>query len=276
MTYCVGMRVKAGLVIISDTRTNAGIDNISIYNKLHVLAEDGDRLVVCASAGSLSTTQTMLSMLAEGLVPESDDLPRRTVSMMPSMFRVAQLVGEATGAAWRHTVETLSGTNISAGVSLLLGGRIGDGPLALYLVYSQGNFIECQPDAPYAQVGELKYGKPILDRALNWETSLDEAVKVGLISFDSTMRSNLSVGPPLDLIVIPEDHESRVIRMRIGAEDPYFRQLSADWGRLMNESRQQIADPPFMTMLSDTSRAGDFPGGGSVASEADALRAAEA
>lgn len=276
MTYCVGMRVKAGLVIISDTRTNAGIDNISIYNKLHVLADSEDRLVVCASAGSLSTTQTMLSMLAEGLAPESDDLPRRTVDMMPSMFRVAQLVGEATGAAWRSTVETLSGTTISAGVSLLLGGRVGDGPLALYLVYSQGNFIECQPDAPYAQVGELKYGKPILDRALNWETSLDEAVKVGLISFDSTMRSNLSVGPPLDLTVIPEDRSQRVVRMRIGADDPYFRQLSADWGRLMNESRQQIADPPFMALASSQASGSQSATESAIHSEGDALRMDEA
>jgi putative proteasome-type protease len=129
---------------------------------------------------------------------------------------------------------------------LLLGGRIGDGPLMLYLIYSQGNFIECQPDSPYAQIGELKYGKPMLDRALHWDSPLDEAVKVGLISFDSTMRSNLSVGPPLDLIVIPEDRAQAVIRRRIQSDDPYFNQLSSEWGRLLNEARQQIPDPPFM------------------------------
>ena len=246
MTYCVGMRPKSGLVIIADTRTNAGIDNISIYNKLHVLAEDDDRLIVVASAGSLSVTQSMLSMLAEGLVPENDDSPRRTVAIMPTMFRAAQLVGEALSDAWRQISKVLEGTSINADVSLLLGGRIGDGPLMLYLIYSQGNFIECQPDSPYAQIGELKYGKPMLDRALHWDSPLDEAVKVGLISFDSTMRSNLSVGPPLDLIVIPEDRAQKVVRLRITEGDPYFTKLSNEWGRMLNEARQAIPDPPFM------------------------------
>ena len=246
MTYCVGMRPKSGLVIIADTRTNAGIDNISIYNKLHVLAEDEERLIVVASAGSLSVTQSMLSMLAEGLAPDAEDAPRRTVGTMTTMFRVAQLVGEALSISWRQISKTLEDTGINADVSLLLGGRIGDGPLMLYLVYSQGNFIECQPDSPYAQIGELKYGKPMLDRALHWDSPLDEAVKVGLISFDSTMRSNLSVGPPLDLIVIPEDRAQKVVRLRITEGDPYFTQLSNEWGRMLNEARQAIPDPPFM------------------------------
>ena len=159
MTYCVGMRPKAGLVIISDTRTNAGIDNISTYNKLHVLADDGDRLIVAASAGSLSVTQSMLSMLAEGLDPEGHDdaeAPRRKVADMPTMFRVAKLVGEALADARKDIGKTLQGSGINADVSLLLGGRIGDGPLMLYLVYSEGNFIECQRDSPYGQIGELK------------------------------------------------------------------------------------------------------------------------
>ena len=199
-----------------------------------------------ASAGSLSVTQSMLSMLAEGLTPEVEDAPRRTVALMPTMFRVAQLVGEALSDAWRQISKTLAGTKINADVSLLLGGRIGDGPLMLYLIYSQGNFIECQPDSPYAQIGELKYGKPMLDRALTWDSPLDEAVKVGLISFDSTMRSNLSVGPPLDLVVIPEDRSKKIVRRRIQEGDAYFGQLSAEWGRLLNEARQQIPDPPFM------------------------------
>jgi putative proteasome-type protease len=246
MTYCVGMRPKAGLVIISDTRTNAGIDNISIYNKLHMLADDGERLIVCASAGSLSVTQSMLSMLQEGLAPLDDESPRRTVGVQPTMFRVAQLVGEALSIAWRDISATLKGTGINADVSLLLGGRIGDGPLMLYLIYSQGNFIECQPDAPYAQIGELKYGKPMLDRALSWTSPLDEAVKVGLISFDSTMRSNLSVGPPLDLIAIHEDRSKPVIRRRIQSDDEYFTALSREWGRLLNEAREHVPDPPFM------------------------------
>ena len=246
MTYCVGMRPEAGLVMIADTRTNAGIDNISTYKKLHMLADNKDRIIVCASAGSLSVTQSMLSMLVEGLEPREADEPRRRVEDMPTMFRVAQLVGEALALARRDIGKVLQGTSINGDVSLLLGGRIGEGPLMLYLVYSEGNFIECQRDSPYAQIGELKYGKPILDRALQWESPLDEAVKVGLISFDSTMRSNLSVGRPLDMIVIPDDRATPIIHRRIDENDAYFNDLSANWGRLMNESRQQIADPPFM------------------------------
>ncbi len=246
MTYCVGLLVKDGMVLISDTRTNAGIDNISIYKKLHTLCEDDGRLIVLASAGSLSVTQSMLSMLEEGM-PALDDsgVPRR-VANQPTMFRVAQLVGEAVTVARRQIGQTLEGTKINAGISLLLGGRIGDGPLALYLIYGEGNFIECQPDAPFLQIGELKYGKPILDRALAYKTTLDEAVKVALISFDSTIRSNLSVGRPLDLIVVPSDSKTPVIRRRIETDDRYFDELSGDWGRLLNESRMAIADPPFL------------------------------
>jgi putative proteasome-type protease len=246
MTYCVGMLPSAGLVLIADTRTNAGIDNISIYKKLHVLADSDDRLVVLASAGSLSVTQSMLSMLEEGLAPDEEGGPLRTVATAPTMFRAAAMVGEALAAARKAIGHVLAGSSINAGVSLLLGGRIGDGPLKLYLVYDEGNFIECSPESPFLQIGELKFGKPILDRVLALDSPLDEAVKVGLLSFDSTIRSNLSVGPPLDLMVIPVDREAKVIRRRIEEGDPYFSMLSSEWGRLLNEARQQIPDPPFL------------------------------
>lgn len=246
MTYCVGLLVKAGLVIIADTRTNAGIDNISTYRKLHVLAEDDERLIVVASAGSLSVTQSMLSSLKEGLPCLDDTGIPRTVSTAHTMFRVAQLVGEALSQSRRSIGQTLEGTKISANASILLGGRIGDGPLALYQIYPEGNFIECQPDAPFLQIGELKYGKPILDRALHWNSPLDEAVKVALMSFDSTMRSNLSVGLPFDLIAMPTDRDASVVQRRIESDDGYFRKLSTEWGRLLNEARAEIPDPPFM------------------------------
>jgi putative proteasome-type protease len=251
MTYCLGMRTKAGIVLIADTRTNAGIDNISTFRKLHTLAETPDRIIVCASAGSLSTTQTMLALLEEGLEPLDLQLmdsehERRTVARMPSMFRVVSLIGEALMLARHNVVRALVGTSINLDVSLLVGGRVGDGPLMLFLVYSEGNFIECLPDCPFVQIGELKYGKPILDRTLHWDTSLEEAVKVGLLSFDATMRSNLSVGPPLDLIVIPEDRALPIVRRRLDDSDEYLRKLSSDWGRLMNEARQQIDAPDFL------------------------------
>ncbi len=246
MTYCVGLLVEAGMVIIADTRTNAGIDNISVFKKLHVLADDDERLVVLASAGSLSVTQSTLSLLEEGLPCHDGSGVARTVAAQPTMFRVAQLVGEAVSTARRAIGVTLEGTKINAGISLLLGGRVADEPLSLYMIYAEGNFIECQLDAPFLQIGELKYGKPILDRALRWDSPLDEAVKVALISFDGTIRSNLSVGLPLDLIVVPSDTARPSIKRRIEADDPYFDALSTTWGRLLNEARTQIPDPPFM------------------------------
>jgi len=246
MTYCVGILVDAGLVMVADTRTNAGIDNISTYRKLHLLADDDDRLIVLASAGSLSVTQSMLSSLREGLPCLDDSGVPRTIATAQTMFRVAQLVGEALSMSRRAIGQTLEGTKINANASILLGGRIGDGPLALYLIYAEGNFIECQPDAPFLQIGELKYGKPILDRALHWKSGLDEAVKVALMSFDSTLRSNLSVGLPFDVIAVPSDTELPVVQLRIEPDDTYFRKLSADWGRLLNDARAKIADPPFL------------------------------
>ena len=246
MTYCVGVLVDAGLVMVADTRTNAGIDNISVFRKLHVLADDDARLIVAATAGSLSVTQSMLALLEEGLPCLDDSGVPRTIATQPTMFRVAQLVGEALSQARRAIGHTLEGTKINASASVLLGGRIGAGALTLYQIYAEGNFIECQPDAPFLQIGELKYGKPILDRALTWQTPLDEAVKVALISFDATIRSNLSVGRPLDLIVVPADSAKPTVRRRIAEDDAYFNELSDVWGQMLNEARSKIADPPFM------------------------------
>jgi putative proteasome-type protease len=246
MTYCVGMLAREGLVMMADTRTNAGVDNISTYRKLHMLADDDQRIVVLASAGNLSVSQSVLGLLAEGLPPEHEGEPPRRVCDMPSMFRAAQLVGEAVRRVSDELLPSLSAANVDARISLLLGGRIGDGPIQLYLIYAAGNFIECQPDCPFLQIGATQYGKPILDRALTYEIGLDEAVKVGLISFDSTMRSNLSVGRPLDLIVIPADRGRPVTRRRIEVDDSYFNDLSARWSMLLNESRATIPDPPFM------------------------------
>ena len=246
MTYCVGLLVADGLVLIADTRTNAGIDNISIYRKLHTLADDGERLIFAATAGSLSVTQSMLSLLQEGLPPLDGSDVARTVATQPTMFRVAQLVGEALTTARRTIGAVLDGTRITSNASVLLGGRVAGGALALYLVYTEGNFIECQADAPFLQIGELKYGKPILDRALAFDTPLEEAVKVALISFDGTIRSNLSVGRPLDLVAIPADPARPPVQLRIADDDPYYNDLSDRWGQLLNTARGAIADPPFM------------------------------
>ena len=248
MTYCIGINVRDGLSMMSDTRTNAGIDNISSYRKMHMLADGPDRLIMCLSAGNLSMTQHVLGQLAEGLAPKEEGGHRRLIADQPSMFRAAQLVGEAVTHADAEIGAGLRAAEISGGVSLLVGGRIGRGPIRLFLVYAAGNFIECLPDSPFLQIGERKYGKPILDRTMNYDTELDEAVKVGLLSFDSTIRSNLSVGLPIDVFVIPANASRPVIRRRIEADDPYFQNLSVRWSMMLNEARATIPDPPFMRM----------------------------
>jgi putative proteasome-type protease len=246
VTYGLGMLVEEGLVMIADTRTNAGVDDISTYRKLHLLAAGPDRLLVAATAGNLSVTQLVLSTLAEGLPPTEEGGPPRRLSDAPTMFRAAQLVGEAVLAA-RHQVSIgLAAQGISTGVSLLLGGRIGCERLRLYLFYEAGNFIECQRDKPFLQVGDIKYGKPILDRSLRYDMPASEAVKLGLISFDSTMRSNLSVGRPIDLIVIPTDAAAPIVSRRIEERDAYFDDLSMRWSMLLDEVRATIPPPPFM------------------------------
>ncbi|RHW19168.1 peptidase [Sphingomonas gilva] len=246
MTYCIGLKPDGGLIMIADTRTNAGIDSISAFRKLHVMEKDDSRLMVIASAGNLSITQSMLSMLQEGLPPLEAEAPRRTLKTVQTMFQAAQLVGEAVAAARTAIGLHFKGTEINPNASMLLGGRIADGPLSLYLVYGEGNFIECGADTPFFQIGERKYGKPMLDRAMHWGISLGEGVKLGLISFDATMRSNLSVGMPLDLIVIPADRERPIVERRIEPDDAYFAQLSRDWSARLEEDLRGLTPPPFM------------------------------
>jgi putative proteasome-type protease len=246
MTYCLGLLLKAGLVMIADTRTNAGIDNISVYRKLHTLASAPDRLIFGCTSGNLSVSQSVVALLTEGLPALEDDAEPRTLATVPTMFRAAQLVGEAVLQTHRDLHPALDASGIPSAISMLIGGRIGKGPLKLYMIYDEGNFIECQPDSPFLQIGATQYGKPILDRAVDYDSSLDEAIKVGLLSFDSTIRSDLSVGLPLDLCIMGADPEASPIVRRIEADDPYFNDLSRRWSGLLKEARAAIPDPPFL------------------------------
>jgi len=249
MTYCLGMLLDAGLIMIADTRTNAGVDDISSYRKLHRLAEGPDRCIFACSAGNLSTTQTIIGLLREGLPNGEDESLLRTIAEPTSMFRAAQLVGEAVQIAHETVGKALASIKISGSSSILLGGRIGDAPPALFLVYPAGNFIECKPDMPFFQIGETKYGRPILDRTIRPATSLAEAMKIGFLSFDASIRSNLAVARPLDLMVMPSVPRSKTLTRRIEADDPYFDDLSARWGDLLADAAATIPDPPFMADL---------------------------
>jgi putative proteasome-type protease len=246
VTYCVGLLLDSGLVMVADTRTNAGVDNFSSYRKLHRLADGPGRRIFLCTSGSLSMTQSVIGQLTEALPAPVGDPAALTVATAPSMFRVAELVGEAVQNVNRTVGSVLAEANISSSVSLLLGGRIGSEPPSLYLVYSAGNFIHCSPESPFLQIGETKYGKPILDRGIRRGSPLDEAVKVALLSFDSAMRSNLGVARPLDLIVMPADPERPILERRIEADDSYFNELSLRWAVLLHEATAQIPNPPWM------------------------------
>ncbi len=255
MTYCLGMRLETGLILFADTRTNAGIDNFSSFKKLHTLVDEPGRRIFACTAGSLSMTQSVIGLLQEGLPAPSaaDDSVgapppglNRTLRDAASMFRAAQLVGEAVQRVNATVGEALRAIHVDGWISLLLGGRIGTGPPFLFLIYSAGNFIECTPEVPFLQIGETKYGKPILDRGLNFRTPLHMAVKFGFLSFDSAMRSNLGVGRPIDLMVMPTDPEEPLLVRRIEVDDPYFDDLSERWSRYLHQATEDIPNPPWM------------------------------
>ena len=248
MTYCMGLMVKEGLVMLADTRTNAGIDNISTYRKLRVFGEEGKRIIAIASAGSLSTTQALVNRLHEGVKVPGGDGELEYVETAPSMFRVAQIIGEAMVGARRDIEETIRQegrrSTVKIDVTLLVGGSIDGRAPRLFLIYGEGNFIECGMDTPYFQIGELKYGKPILDRLLTYRTPLPKAVKIGLLSMNSTMRSNLSVGLPLDMLVV-RPGRSAASMTRIDENDPYYHALGDGWAKALADALEGIPEIPY-------------------------------
>ena len=244
MTYCVGMLVEDGLAMIADTRTNAGVDSISTYRKLHVVDRPGERVLGICTAGNLSVTQTALAMAREGVHLNLGE-PAETLETAPTLFRCAQILGHALRSVRLSIAPALEADSLNTSASMLLGGQINGGPMALYLIYSQGNFIECGRDTPYLQIGELKYGKPILESGLAFDTPLAEAVKLGLISFSTTMRSNVGVGAPFDVLTLRRDYFSGDQR-RIEEDDSYFADLHQRWTQAQAAARRSMPEPPWM------------------------------
>ena len=245
MTYCVGMLVEEGLAMIADTRTNAGVDNISSYRKLHVIDQPGDRVLGICTAGNLSVTQTAMAMIRDGVHLNVGEEPE-TLETAPTLFRCAQLLGHALRSVRLSIAPALEADSLNTSASMLLGGQIAGGEMGLFLIYSQGNFIECGRDTPYLQIGELKYGKPILESGLAYDTPLAEAVKLGLISFSTTMRSNVAVGAPFDMLTLRRGYLSGDVR-RIEEDDAYFNDLHDQWTRAQAHARRSMPAPPWMT-----------------------------
>ncbi len=241
MTYCVGMLTAEGLMMLADTRTNAGIDSISTFRKTTVWHQPGERLVTLLSAGNLAVTQAVVGHLQELIASPNTD-PSQTILGAPSMFAIARLVGDAV-----RQVRMLDGPSLDQGAggfnaSFLLGGQIAGRELRLYQVYAEGNFIEASEDTPFFQIGETKYGKPILDRVMNFNMPLVEAVKVGLISMDSTLRSNMSVGLPVDLLLYRRDHPGTWLERRFEEGDPYFEDIRNRWSDALRAAYREIPD----------------------------------
>lgn len=242
MTYCVALMLDAGMVFASDSRTNAGVDQVSVFKKMHLIARDGDRMIAIMSSGNLSITQSAINLL-EHQSRASD--ANKTIANASSMYEIADLVGNALREVRKRDGPYLQQNNIDAGASFIVGGQIRGEPQRLFNVYSEGNFIEATPETPYFQIGESKYGKPVIDRVITRETQLLEAAKCVLVSFDSTMRSNISVGLPIDLIVYDNNSPKLSVQRRIDESDAYFRMIHHAWGEGLRRVFAQLPNPDW-------------------------------
>lgn len=242
MTYCVAMRVDDGMVFLSDTRTNAGVDQISTFRKMSVFETPGERVIVLMSAGNLAISQAVCQMLTE---PTGANAHAPSLWNADTMHEAARVVGEAVREVYRRDAESLQQFGVEFNCSFIIGGQIGAQAMRAFQIYSAGNFIESSSVNPYLQIGEAKYGKPIIDRVLTPTTPLDEAAKCALISMDSTLRSNLSVGLPLDLLVYERD-TLRVTRfVSMDHENEYFQMIHSTWGARLRQVFAEIPDPEW-------------------------------
>ena len=243
MTYCVAIKLNAGLVFLSDSRTNAGLDQISTFRKMIIYEKPNDRFMVLLSAGNLSISQSVREILQVEQLRDADGGPPITIWNAKSMFDAARVLGAAIRRVYERDADDLKNSGVDFNVSMIFGGQIKGEAMRLFQVYSAGNFIEATPETPYFQIGESKYGKPVLDRVITPETPLEEAAKCALVSMDSTLKSNLSVGLPLDMVVYEvESFETNKV-VCIDSDNPYFRMLHDNWGKKLREVFDSIEDP---------------------------------
>ncbi len=239
MTYCVGLLLDEAIVLLSDTRTNAGVDNIASYKKMFIFEAPGERVIAVMTAGSLSVTQTVIARLRDA-IDDPDLTETKSIMQANTMLEVAEIIGETLSLVSADIAQKMTRMKQSAGASMIVAGQRKGGGLRLFLLYPEGNFIEATEDTPYLQIGETKYGKPILDRVVTRDMSVEDARKAVLLSMDSTLRSNLSVGMPLDLSVIYKDDYKVGETRRYGAGDEAFSAMSEAWGKALRDGFSKI------------------------------------
>jgi putative proteasome-type protease len=242
MTYCIGMLLDQGLVLLSDSRTNAGLDHINTFRKMTVWEKPGDRVLVLLTAGNLAVSQAIVNVLNERAASMEG---QPNLLNAPNLFEAAIRVGEAVREVHKRDADALKELGVEFNASLILAGQIAGEAPRLFQIYSAGNFIEATQDTPYFQIGESKYGKPIVDRVIKPQTSLDEAAKCALISMDSTIRSNLSVGLPLDLVYIRRDAMKVDRHISIDGEHPYFAMIRCRWGKALRGAFDDLPNPEW-------------------------------
>ena len=243
MTYCVALKLNAGLVFASDSRTNAGVDQVSCYKKCRTFVKPGDRAIVILSSGNLSITQNAINRLEQnGRHPD-----RLNLWNAESLFDVAQLLGDCLREVRKQDGVFLAQNNVDSSANFIIGGQVAGERMRLFLVYAEGNFIEASEETPFFQIGETKYGKPIIDRVIHADTPLHDAVKCVLVSFDSTMRSNLSVGLPLDLVCYSQGGLQLDLEQHITQDDPYFAQISHRWSDGLRGVFASLPSPDWLS-----------------------------
>ena len=243
MTYCVAIKLNAGLVFLSDSRTNAGFDHISTFRKMIVYEKPADRFMVLLTAGNLSISQSVREILQVEQIKDPNGGDAITIWNATSMFDAARVLGSAIRRVYELDAKALKNDDVDFNVSLVFGGQIQGEGMRLFKIYSAGNFIEATNETPYFQIGESKYGKPVLDRVVTPETPLDEAAKCALVSMDSTMKSNLSVGLPLDLVVYEADSFRSDKIVCIDHDNPYYQMMHNSWGEKLCQVFDSIEDP---------------------------------
>ncbi|MHA6263533.1 peptidase [Arenibacterium sp. CAU 1754] len=243
MTYCVGLMLNKGLVFMSDTRTNSGVDNISTFRKMFTWEVPGERSITLMTAGNLATTQSVVSLLEERGKEPIDRNPG--ILEADTMFQVATFVGNLLKEVIASHAETGQRADATFNATMILGGQVGDGAPRLFLIYPEGNFIEASFDTPFFQIGETKYGRPILVRAYDPDMGFEDAVKLLLVSFDSTIKANLSVGLPLDVHVYEKDSRRNGKIVRIQLDDPFYDEISSGWGSALRDAFYQLPDYRF-------------------------------